>query len=154
LEYCVNLLFDLDPEMSFDFIQQDDSEFVAPTRSQSLMSHSTVWSSSASSATSALSITPLRGKCLYLFVLVQSCFIFIYFFCILYFICFIVCSVFNLLCLFVGLSSPILSDSQFSVLNRSLTGRLSSLDDDLAELEVEEIDFFSNPVPVINGLFL
>jgi hypothetical protein len=35
-----------------------------------------------------------------------------------------------------------------------LTGRLSSLDDDLAELEVEEIDFFSNPVPVINGLFL
>jgi hypothetical protein len=28
------------------------------------------------------------------------------------------------------------------------------LDDDLAELEVEEIDFFSNPVPVINGLFL
>ncbi len=45
---------------------------------------------------------------------------------------------------FSGLSSPILTDSQFSDLNRSLTGRfIGSMEDDLRDLDVEEIDFFS-----------
>ncbi len=45
---------------------------------------------------------------------------------------------------FSGLSSPILTDSQFSDLNRSLTGRfIGSMEDDLRDLDVEEINFFS-----------
>jgi hypothetical protein len=43
-----------------------------------------------------------------------------------------------------------LSDSQFSVLNRSLSGRESSMDEDLAQLEVDEIDFFDTLILVIN----
>ena len=61
-------------------------------------------------------------------------------------------SFFNFYVIFVvGLSSPILSDSQFSVLNRSLSGRESSMDEDLAQLEVDEIDFFDTHIPVINA---
>ncbi len=43
-----------------------------------------------------------------------------------------------------------MSDSQFSVLNRSLSGRESSMDEDLAQLEVDEIDFFDTLILVIN----
>jgi hypothetical protein len=55
-------VFVIDSEASFDFIVQDDSDFAVPSRSQSLLSHSTIWSSAASSASTSLSITPLRGE--------------------------------------------------------------------------------------------
>ena len=55
-------MFVIDSESSFDFIEQDDSDFAVPSRSQSMISHSTIWSSAASSASTSLSITPLRGE--------------------------------------------------------------------------------------------